>query len=154
MKIVVRGYLTKNRALEKAAVRIVEKHAEKMLGRSIKKIDRIILTFALRNPRKWIWGHHWIVQGSTIEIYIPHIYRKYRVNTKWLIFHELGHARQRLEKRLNKSLIRVKYKSTKRARARIYPWSDAQDEFIGGTPWEKEVNNLIPRSVKSKLVGL
>ena len=139
MKVNSRGYFTKNRKMEKSAIYFTKKVAKKIF-KGYSQVKEIKITF-LKNQIEWTYGYHWIwnPKNGSVEIVIPGGYRGlYR--SKWLIVHEMFHARQRIEGRLNKSLLRVVYENKR------FFWSRTKKEFVDSKgkvfknpPWEIEV---------------
>lgn len=139
MKVSFRGYFTKHKKMEKSALNYAKLVSKKLLSK-YPQVKEVKLTF-LKNEIGWTNGYHWLWTEATgtIEIVIPGRYRSLP-RSKWLVLHEIFHAIQRIEKRLNKSLFKVVYEGKK------FYWSaknnsfvDAKKRKISNPPWEIEV---------------
>ncbi len=147
MKLRLCGYFplrtSKERRLGKYAVKMAE-----ALLRDFPRIKTVQLTFS-KYRADYNYGFSWLVKGNRVEIYIPRNFKK-PVHAKWLIRHDLRHAKQILEKRLNKDLAMVKFTNRKGLTRRFklvagpgwygqYKCLETGRVYVDNEPWEVEV---------------
>ena len=136
------------------------KFLAKNLLKNHPKIKTIQLTF-FKNRVDFDNGFSWLVKGDRVEIRIGYNFKNFR-DAKWLIKHDLFHARQILEGRLNKNLDLVVFTNRKGIRKtfkakkpnvgqRYYYYVDVETgkKYLYNEPWEMEV----VKDVKKPLVS-
>lgn len=125
--------------MEKSTLLYVKKICPKIL-KDYPQVKKIKLTF-IKHEIEWTNGLHWLWDSTskTIELVIPGNYRGI-MRAKWLVLHDLYHARQIMDGRLNRSLYNVVYEGKK------FKWSRSKSEFVcskgkvvKNPPWEIEV---------------
>ena len=141
-KLILCGYFPKRteyyRQLGKFAMEMCN-----VIFQDDRRLKTVQLTF-MKNVANWDDGFAWLFIDGKVEILIP---RKYKHRARWLIVHELCHAKQMAEGRINRNLDKIKY-TNKSGVTKNYIWvSDAKyfckedrrhyDEYL---PWETEAN--------------
>lgn len=147
-KLKLCGYFPKRTRRERELGSFALAMYEKIHGKN-DRIKNVQLTF-MKHRANWDLGFSWLVRYDTIEIVIPKKYKK-KHHAKWVIVHELCHAKQMLEKRLNKNLDKIIYTNprgeTKTFNLRIdgeYRCLESGRRYAWA-PWELEVRNLVDK---------
>lgn len=153
MKISYAGYFTKKRVIESKSKTLALMYIKKILSEEQQlKIKSVKIVFT-KHEIEWYLGFHWLLncKGNVI-IYVPKQYRSL-AKMEWLIAHEISHVKQRLERRLNKSLNVTKYR-TKNGRFRSYKFISHNFTFenykgirFNQPPWETEANLLVTKAM-------
>lgn len=142
------GYFPKRTERERQLGSFALSMYEKIHGKN-KRIKNLQLTF-MKHKADWSNGFSWLVRYDTIEIVIPKKYKN-KHTAKWIITHELCHAKQMLEGRLNKNLDKILY-TNRRGETTEYRWvSSGQFQSMKSgrkfffEPWEVEVRNMVDK---------
>lgn len=151
MKLRICGYIPKRirgRKHERVLGSIARTYARELL-KDHPRIKTIQVTFARRNFN-YNDGMKWIVKGERVEIVIG---RRHKHSAGcWLIRHELRHAKQILEGRINRSLERVVF-TNRRGLTRTFQSESVKGRYYlmyrcvetgrlfdqSDVPWELEV---------------
>lgn len=151
MKLHVGGYIRSGKRMKRLLCREAKDLAEELL-RDHARIRRLRITFTKDDPN-WDYGFSWLVNYDQVEIVVPSRFSNYEA-IGWLLRHELRHAKQILEGRLNKNLQLVRFTNrrgltrtfkpippTGTQRYAEYRCVETGKKCHNREPWEMEVNN-------------
>lgn len=148
LKLRLCGHFNKRTARERKIGQYAKKIATDLIGTDT-RIKTVQVTFQ-KCRANWDRGFSWLVKGDRVEILIPRNFRSPKL-ARWLVRHELFHARQILSGRLNKNLELIKF-TDRRGQTRSYriiagPNGYGQFKCVetgyvyadNDEPWEEEV---------------